>query len=67
MAKEKIKYTCCNCGSVSAKWAGQCSDCGEWGSLVEEKPMSAKTSSKKGNLLEPEILKPGEDVDKNAA
>lgn len=63
MAKDKIKYTCSNCGAMSAKWAGQCRDCGEWGSLSEEKPMSARTSSKKGNLLEPEILKPGENVD----
>lgn len=63
MAKDKIKYTCTNCGAVSSKWAGQCSECGAWGTLVEETPISAKTSSKKGNLLEPEILKPGEDID----
>ncbi len=35
MAKEKIQYTCTECGAVSPKWAGQCADCGAWNTLVE--------------------------------
>ena len=36
MAKPKKRYVCQLCGSVSPRWAGQCADCGEWNSLVED-------------------------------
>ncbi|MBK5264537.1 MAG: DNA repair protein RadA [Alphaproteobacteria bacterium] len=36
MAKAKKKYICQQCGSVSYRWQGQCDDCGEWNSLIEE-------------------------------
>ncbi|HKX22591.1 MAG TPA: DNA repair protein RadA [Rhizorhapis sp.] len=36
MAKVKKKFVCQLCGSVSFRWQGQCDDCGEWNSLVEE-------------------------------
>jgi len=35
MAREKINYSCKECGAVSPKWAGQCGDCGAWNSLSE--------------------------------
>ena len=36
MAKLQRRYTCQLCGSVSTKWQGQCVDCGEWNTMVEE-------------------------------
>lgn len=36
MAKLQKRYVCQACGSVTSKWAGQCADCGEWNTLVEE-------------------------------
>ena len=36
MAQKKTAYTCQNCGAVHFKWAGKCSDCNEWNTLVEE-------------------------------
>jgi DNA repair protein RadA/Sms len=36
MAKAKRKFVCQQCGSISFRWQGQCDDCGEWNSLVEE-------------------------------
>ncbi|MBO9711586.1 DNA repair protein RadA [Sphingomonas sp.] len=36
MAKPKKRYVCQACGSVSSQWAGQCADCGEWNTLVED-------------------------------
>lgn len=33
--KPKARYQCQNCGAVSAKWAGQCGDCGEWNVIIE--------------------------------
>lgn len=53
MAKPKTQYTCTECGSVAAKWAGQCADCGAWNTLVEstsDRPgMGPKRNSWTGN------------------
>ncbi|MGR9073052.1 MAG: DNA repair protein RadA [Gammaproteobacteria bacterium] len=40
-SKDKLIYCCTECGNVQTKWAGQCSGCGQWNTLVEsieEKP-----------------------------
>jgi DNA repair protein RadA/Sms len=36
MAKLRKRYVCQACGSISSRWQGQCSDCSEWNSLVED-------------------------------
>lgn len=36
MTKIKTIYTCQNCGIQASKWSGQCSDCGQWNSYVED-------------------------------
>jgi len=36
MAKPQKRYICQACGSVANRWAGQCADCAEWNTLVEE-------------------------------
>jgi hypothetical protein len=36
MAKAKTHFTCQSCGSQSPKWLERCTDCGAWGSLVED-------------------------------
>ena len=38
MAKPKRRFVCQACGSVSNRWQGQCADCAEWNTLVEEAP-----------------------------
>ncbi len=35
MTKVKHAYACRECGASTGKWAGQCTDCGEWNSLTE--------------------------------
>ncbi|MBS0001698.1 MAG: DNA repair protein RadA [Thioalkalivibrio sp.] len=35
MARARPQYVCRECGATSAKWAGQCGDCGAWNSLEE--------------------------------
>src|SRR5438874_2656367 len=38
MAKQPATiYVCQNCGSQSRKWLGQCPDCSEWNTMVEER------------------------------
>lgn len=36
MAKLKSRYVCQACGSVQSRWQGQCPDCAEWNTLVQE-------------------------------
>ena len=36
MARDGAVYVCQSCGAVHGKWAGQCSACNAWNSLVEE-------------------------------
>ena len=38
MAKTKKRYVCQACGSVTHRWQGQCADCAEWNTLVEDVP-----------------------------
>jgi len=33
---KKNSFVCQNCGWSSLKWVGQCQDCGDWNTLVEE-------------------------------
>ncbi|WP_204770017.1 DNA repair protein RadA [Leuconostoc rapi] len=37
MAKVKTQFICSNCGFTSARYLGRCSNCGEWGTFIEEK------------------------------
>ncbi|MBM7544605.1 DNA repair protein RadA [Periweissella beninensis] len=37
MAKVKTQFICANCGYISPKYLGRCPNCGEWGTLTEEK------------------------------
>jgi len=41
MAKERVLFTCAECGRASAQWAGRCSGCGAWGSFQERPAASA--------------------------
>ena len=36
MARDGAIYVCQSCGATHSKWAGQCSSCGAWNTLVEE-------------------------------
>ena len=36
MARDGAADICQTCGAVHSKWAGQCSSCGAWNTLVEE-------------------------------
>lgn len=36
MAKSSSQFICQECGTVHAKWAGQCEGCGSWDTLQEE-------------------------------
>jgi len=50
MAKLQRRYVCQACGSVSSKWAGQCADCAEWNTMVEEGGVAITPFAAKHNL-----------------
>ena len=50
MAKTKTRYVCQACGSVSMRWQGQCPDCAEWNTLVQEAAEVTSIFAAKHNL-----------------
>jgi DNA repair protein RadA/Sms len=53
LAKPQKRYVCQACGGVSSRWQGQCADCAEWNTLVEDAgavvtPFSAKHDLRRG-------------------
>ncbi len=44
MTKLKVSYTCTECGAMSPKWSGQCSDCEAWNSLTEVAMATTKSA-----------------------
>ncbi len=45
--KAKTVYVCSECGYVSPKWNGQCPECGNWNTFVEEIQTPASGAQKK--------------------
>jgi len=43
VSRARTQYVCQRCGAVAPKWAGQCSDCGEWNTLVESLAASPRS------------------------
>ena len=45
MARAKMLFVCSSCGASQSKWAGQCSDCGEWNTMIETAPQPSTSRS----------------------
>ncbi len=54
MVKLKKIYTCQQCGYTRHKWSGQCSECSEWNTFIEnvDQPHAINTNHKIGKELE---------------
>jgi len=50
MAKAKKLYVCQACGSTTHRWQGQCADCAEWNSLVEEAAVAPSAFAQRHDL-----------------
>lgn len=55
MSKFKTVYTCNNCGYTSYQWVGQCPECSQWNTFVEDVVASkdSKTSSSPRGAVAP--------------
>lgn len=60
MAKTKTEYICESCGAHYPRWQGQCSQCGEWNTLVET--LTEKPSAKGLGRARPSLYGEGEAV-----
>ncbi|NFP92152.1 DNA repair protein RadA [Clostridium sporogenes] len=57
MAKNKIVYTCQQCGYESIRWVGKCPGCNTWNSMVEEEKQSTNKTIKNINIKsEPKMI-----------
>jgi DNA repair protein RadA/Sms len=45
VAKVAVQYACSECGYAAGRWFGKCPSCGEFGTLLEEKPPDARPSA----------------------
>ncbi len=45
MAKAAVQYACSECGYAAGRWFGKCPSCGEFGTLLEEKPPDARAAA----------------------
>jgi len=50
MARPQKRFVCQQCGSVTSKWAGQCLDCLEWNTIVEDAGAVVTPFSARHNL-----------------
>src|SRR4051794_25754764 len=41
-------FVCAQCGHDSAKWHGRCPGCGEWNTMVEERPVTPAPGARRG-------------------
>ena len=46
MARTKSVFVCAECGQESPKWMGKCPGCGSWNTLVEEKSVQSKKTTR---------------------
>lgn len=61
-----VKFTCQNCSAIHPKWAGKCTDCGSWNSIIEEIVESvASGSGSTGKNLKSSLIKDIKNKDKN--
>src|SRR5438132_2931517 len=55
MPKSNTTFICQSCGHQSRKWLGKCPECGEWNSLVEERPRSMRKGDARNGFKTREI------------
>lgn len=68
--KSREQYRCTECGTTFAKWAGKCTNCGSWNTLIETLPTesaegknalsSAKVSGKKLDFVNIKSIVPSD-------
>ncbi|HSC50803.1 MAG TPA: DNA repair protein RadA, partial [Gaiellaceae bacterium] len=50
MAKPATQFACTDCGYSAGRWFGKCPQCGEFGTLVEDRPVAKGAAGPKATL-----------------
>ncbi len=53
MAKIRSQYVCQSCGYTTVKWLGRCTECSEYGTLIEEILASSKPAGSLSTTASP--------------
>lgn len=57
MARPKTVHSCSACGHSTARWHGQCPECGEWNTIVEDRVQGAARTERRAGALSPVALR----------
>ena len=49
--KDKLIFRCQSCGAGTPKWMGQCPECSDWDTLIEERAVSGVLKKKRSSFL----------------
>ena len=47
--KTKTSFVCNQCASIFSQWAGQCTQCGAWNAISEERVETMMSKARLGN------------------
>ncbi|MCA9347703.1 DNA repair protein RadA [Candidatus Saccharibacteria bacterium] len=50
--KAKVSYVCSACGAMYSSWAGKCTNCGEWNTILEKLAVTTATAKQSGTKLQ---------------
>lgn len=67
MAKSKTVYVCQECGTKAPKWAGQCADCKQWNTLVEQVEQGSSPAARYAGVAPKSAIQTLADIDLNVA
>jgi DNA repair protein RadA/Sms len=65
MSKYKTVFVCQNCGYISPKWAGKCSNCNSWNSFIEEVESKEEKTAKSSPAPKPGQPQPVNQISPN--
>jgi len=55
-ARDRVVWRCQQCGASAPRWTGRCSECGEFGTFVEEVDSATNSSSRRSDAAVPVSL-----------
>lgn len=49
LMKTKTRFVCNQCAAVYSQWSGQCTQCGVWNAIIEERMLTATKQTRQGS------------------
>ncbi|WP_168916511.1 DNA repair protein RadA [Microcella flavibacter] len=58
MARPTTSFRCTECGWTTAKWAGRCGECQQWGTVVEAGPAAVTPRTTSSRVVDARVARP---------